>query len=342
MRTATKRPSLFQEGDVAAVDPKIQRLLDICGIKELPPVHTLTVPLDRITIIPGGELAKPSARFIRSIETVGIRQPPSIAWCQGTAWDADDAIYEVVMGRRRVLAARHLHFRGHSRFQTIKCEVYERSIPRLNAFLGLIENDHRSDAWIQDIIRLRLLIREGVAMTLDDLAEYGFNRKTVKGRLDIALLPDVILDQICAGMVSQDGAMQVTRLTQTQRGRLQTLLAEGEELTAELVKSLLKRQVNQGLAAVHTNLSQMWTTLANESQVAPTVLSSSEAPQPHVPDSPLDVSHLLMVLRQFEPQTRADTALQRAGTLIGVLIKELEIVQRSQPLSRQEGELTHV
>ena len=133
MRTTRSRPSIFQEGDVAALDPKIQRLLDICGIKELPPVHTLVVPLDRITTIPGEELVKPSARFIRSIETFGIRQPPSIAFCTGKAWDADDATYEVVMGRRRVLAARHLLLRGHSRFQTIKCEVYEHNIPRLNA-----------------------------------------------------------------------------------------------------------------------------------------------------------------------------------------------------------------
>ena len=173
-------------------------------------------------------------------------------------------------------------------------------------------------------------------MTLDDLADYGFNRKTIKGRLDIAFLPDSILNSVCAGAVSQDVALQITRLSQSQRERLETLLANGEELTAELVKSLLKRQVNQGLAAVHLNLSQTWTTLAADHQASPTAHSPSQANA--LPDSPLDVAHLLILLRQFEQQTRTDTALQRARTLIGVLIKELEIAERSQV---SQGEPTH-
>jgi hypothetical protein len=45
-----------------------------------------------------------------------------------------------------------------------------------------------------------------------------------------------------------------------------------------------------------------------------------------------------MLLRQFEQQTQTDTALQRARTLIGVLIKELEIAERSQV---SQGEPTH-
>src|SRR5689334_11469539 len=76
MRTGTKRTQLFQEGEIAALDPRLARLMQICGIKELPPVHTMPVPLERITVTYEA-LARPSARFIRSIELVGIRQPPS-------------------------------------------------------------------------------------------------------------------------------------------------------------------------------------------------------------------------------------------------------------------------
>jgi ParB-like chromosome segregation protein Spo0J len=331
-----KRPSLFQGGDVAAVDPRLQRLMQICGIQELPPVHTKFIPLERISV-PGEMQVRPSSSFIRSVELIGIRQPPSVAFCAGTNWEADDASYVVVMGRRRIVSARRLLAKGDTRFKTIKCEVYEQSVPRLNAFLALVENTQRSESWIQDVVSLRQLIREGVAMTLDDLKASGFNARTIKGRLDIALLPDSILDQICAGALSQDAALQITRLTQTQSRRLETLLGSGEELTVELVSGLLKQQVNQGLAAVHTDLSEVWTTLANQSQVDSAALLSSETSV----SGPPDVSRLLDVLRQFEPQTRTDTALLRAGTLIGVLIKELEIVQGSQ-VSQQEGEPTHV
>ncbi len=340
MPTATKRPSLFQEGDVAAIDPKLQRLMQICGIQELPPVHTKFIPLERI-IVPSEMQVRPSSRFIRSVELIGIRQPPSVAFCSGTTWDADDASYVAVMGRRRIVTARHLLAKGDARFKTVKCEVYEHNVPRLNAFLGLVENDQRSESWIADIVSLRQLIKVGVVMTLDDLKAYGFSARTIRGRLEVALLPDPILDQICAGTVSQGVALQITRLTQTQRGRLETLLSSGEDLTAELVKSLLKRQMDQGLTAVHMNLSEVWTALASESQMAPTAFSSASVLQPEASASASpDVSHVLDVLHQFEPQTKTNAALQRAGTLIGVLVKELEIVQRSQSLS--QGEPTHV
>ena len=54
------------------------------------------------------------------------------------------------------------------------------SQPRLNAFLGLIENEQRSQSWVADVVRLRQLLREGVAMTLEDLKAYGFHAKTIK------------------------------------------------------------------------------------------------------------------------------------------------------------------
>jgi ParB-like chromosome segregation protein Spo0J len=341
MRTATKskRP-LFQEGEVAALDPKLERLMQICGMQELPAVHTMVVPLERI-FIPNEDQVRPRASFVRNISLVGIRQPPSITFVNGTAWDAEDAQYEVIMGRRRLKSARLLLAKGDARFKTIKCEVYEHNLPRLNAFLGLIENDQRSESWIQDVMSLRLLIREGIAMTLDDLKAYGFNARTIRGRLDIALLPDAILDQICAGAVGQDVALQITRLSEAERERLDALSREGEELTDDLVKKLLRRQVNLGLVPVHTNLSEVWTTLAHESHIPSTVLSSSRGMPGVVLDGPSSVSQVLSILRQFEPQTQTNAALHRAGALIEVLIKELEIAERHLT-PRQEGEPSHV
>src|SRR5205807_2294956 len=155
---------------------------------------------------------------------------------------------------RRLVSARHLMAaKGDARFQTIKCEVYEWNAPRLNAFLGLVENEQRSASWVADVVRLRQLLGEGIAMTLDDLKTYGFHARTIKGRLDIALLPSAILDQICAGTVSLDVAMQILRLKEAQLHRLETLAQDGEQVTADLVKGLLKRQVNQGLASERCN-----------------------------------------------------------------------------------------
>lgn len=319
----TKRPSLFQkgdqEGDIAAIDPKLQRLLQICEISDLPAVHTMMVCLDSI-IVPSEESVKPAAGLIRNIKLVGIRQPPSVAWYGGSAWDADDATYMVVMGRRRIASVRKLLASGDLRFKTIKCEVYERNEPRLNAFLGLVENEQRGASWVQDVIRLRQLITEGVAMTLDDLADYGFNRRTLRGRLDIAQLPQAILDQICAGNVSLDVAMQISRLKDASRELLMALVGAGEEITAELVQNLLRRQVNRGLTHVQIDLSQMWMSQGDQA-AAPTLCE----PLQEELGSALTPTQLLVLLRQFEPQIQSNAAMRRVGMLTKVLMKELEI-----------------
>ncbi len=181
-------------------------------------------------------------------------------------------------------------------------------------------------------------------MTLDDLKAYGFHAKTIKGRLDIALLPGVILDQICAGTVSLDVAMQITRLKETPLHRLETLVADGEPVTADLVKSLFKRQVNQGLASVQTSLSQMGTALPGPMwDPAPTSLSTPtiQAPAP-ISNGPISASTVLALLHQFEVQTQHDPVLQRVGTLTRVLIKELEMVLHTPSMTTGEGETSHV
>ena len=124
MRRASKQPMLFQEQEITTLDPKLARLMQICGIEQLPPVHTRQIALSQI-IVPGEAQVVASPRFIRSIDLVGIRQPPSVAFESGSAWDSSDASYVVVMGRRRIVSARHLmRAKGDARFQTIKCEVY--------------------------------------------------------------------------------------------------------------------------------------------------------------------------------------------------------------------------
>jgi len=171
-----------------------------------------------------------------------------------------------------------------------------------------------------------------------------FHAKTIKGRLDIALLPNAILDQICTGMVSLDVAMQVLRLKEVQLHRLETLVQDGEELTADLVKSLLKKQVNQGLASVQTNLSHMWTAIPGTVPDSAAIPQSSPTVQelPSASNEPASPVTVLALLKQFELQTQHDPALQRVGTLTKVLIKELEIALHTQSMTKKEGETTDV
>ena len=125
-----------------------------------------------------------------------------------------DAIFEVIAGRRRVLAA------CLAGLTVIKCEAYCASTIPLSALLALIENEQRSAAWVREVEALRCLIDEGVGMTLDDLAAFGFDRATLAERLKIAQLPAPLLNRVLKGGVSREVARKLARLTQVQQERV--------------------------------------------------------------------------------------------------------------------------
>ena len=103
---------------------------------------------------------------------------------------AAEANFEVIAGRRRVLAA------GLAGLTVVKCEVYEASTVPLSALIALIENEQRSFAWVREVEALRCLMDEGVGMTLDDLAAFGFDRAALAERLKIAQLPPPLFPRI--------------------------------------------------------------------------------------------------------------------------------------------------
>src|SRR5207248_447962 len=104
----------------------------------------------------------------------------------------------------------------------------------------------------------RCLINEGVGMTLDDLAAFGFDRATLSERLKIAQLPASLLTCVLAGGVSREVARKLVRLTQTQQERIASLAEGGEEITAEKVNTLLRAQINAGFAPIQSALAQGW------------------------------------------------------------------------------------
>ncbi len=337
------------EGDVQQVDEKLLALMQRLGLTALPPHETMLLPLERM-IVPGAALlTRPAARLVKSIQKVGLLQAPALVLRSGTTPHDPEATFEVVLGRRRILAARM------AGLSVVKCEVYVSGTPQLGALLGLIENEQRSSAWIKEIEDLRHLIDEGVGMTLDDLAEFGFHRGTLAERLKIARLPDPILTQLFAGKVSQEVAKRMVRLSPVHQEQVAELARKGEDLTAELVTRVLRVQINTGLVPVQTALAQAWTqapephahSMASNGHTVP-VAMMAVAPLLDASDEALSPAQVLAILERFEPQASANPALSRIGTLIRVLIKELQIALRASPLTPtrttepQESEVTHV
>lgn len=313
------------EGEQRQEEDKLLTLMRRLGIEALPAHETRLVSLEKI-IVPGEALiARPPARLVRSVKKVGVLQSPAIELLTGLSLDDPDAAFQIIFGRRRVQAAR---LAGLS---VIKCEAYEPGTPQLASLLALIENDQRSTAWVKEVEDLRRLIDDGVGMTIDNLVEFGFDSRTLAERLKIALLPASILAQISAGRMSQDIARKIARLPPSQQARLSEVAMAEEELTSDLVRATLRKQVNVGLAPVQAALGQVWTEgpVQGTNGDLPPPLWEDEPPLVAPPLLGLTTAQVRDVLMQFEQEALADPMLFRAATLAKVLIKELDIALRT-------------
>ena len=267
--TTTYTPVLeTQEEEIQEVSPAGAILWRRLGLEALPDHETLLIPTERLVVSGADHLIRSAKRLLKSIQHVGILQPPSVVVQGEVDFHDPEATFEVIAGRRRVLAARL------AGLPVIKCEVYAASTLPLSALLALIENEQRSAAWVREVEALRCLIDESVGMTLDDLAAFGFDRATLAERLKIARLPAPLLARVLAGGVSREIARRLVRLTQAQQERIASLAEVGEEITSEKVNSLLRAQINAGLAPIQTVLAQGW------NDPAAAHLSPGSAPSP--------------------------------------------------------------
>src|SRR5258708_3008675 len=128
------------------------------------------------------------------------------------------------------------------------------------ATFEVIAKEEGSAGWVRGVEGLHWLIDEGVGMTVDDLAAFGFDRATLAERLKMAQLPSPLLSRILAGDVSREVARKLTRLTQAQQERVAGVGLAGEEITAARVKDILRAQINAGLVPIQTELVQGWNT----------------------------------------------------------------------------------
>src|SRR6266480_4307469 len=336
-----------QDEDIREVTPANAVLLRRLGLEALPTHETLILPTARLNVSGADHLARSAKRLVKSIQHVGILQNPSVVVQGGVDIHDDEATFEVKAGRRRVLAARL------AGLTVVKCEVYASSTMQLSALLALIENEQRSAAWVREVEALRCLIDEGVGMTLDDLAAFGFDRATLAERLKIAQLPPPLLNCILSGNVSREVARKLVRLTQAQQERVASLAVTGEEITAEQVKDILRAQINTGLVPVQGALAQGWNTTSVHLQVVPD--TSPFLPQPRREElakqigcldgermleacqtaSASSLSSLLAALQAFEQCPDYRTAPQAVQTLTQALVQQLRIALRDAPLTFQ-------
>jgi len=344
MQRTSKQKALL-EGEVQQVDEKLLTLMRRLGIESLPAHETMLLPRERI-IVPGEALiTRPSKRLVKSIQRVGILQAPSVVRLGGTSPSDPEATFEVVIGRRRVIAA------GLAGLQVIKCEVYESSTPQLSSLLALVENAQRSAAWIKEVEDRRRLIDGGVGMTIDDLADFGFDRGALAERLKIALLPAPILNLIFAGKMRLDVVKKIARLNPTQQARVARLAENGDQITADQIKSVLRAQIDTGLAPLQTALSQTWEQEVNADPIAnngrsnsfPESVPLSNGSEPVTPRS---LASMLATLQGFEQQLASDHALQQIRLLTRALVQQLQVTLRQTnpipDIEQKKGETIHV
>ena len=354
MTRLQQAPLLEEQSSVPSTDDKLLALMRRLGIESFPHHETLLIPIERI-VVPGADLLRISQRLVKSIKQVGVLQMPAVERISATSIHDPQASWQVIFGRRRVLAAR---LAGLS---VIKCETYEPGTPQLASLLALIENDQRSTAWVKEVQDLHRLIGEKVGMTIDDLVTFGFDRGSLKERLKIAQLPMPFLTAIFAGKLNETIARKIARLGPSQQQSLANQILGGEELTPELIKKVLRRQVNDGLAplqkALEASMAATFLPEPSSGEAAPASIPVSPAfpllatgradGEPASPLPSTDLAQVLTTLKGFERELISSPQTQTIRLLTRSLIQQLEVAERSAfPLvvhSRTETpEVSHV
>src|SRR6266568_1809849 len=105
--TTTYTPVLdAQDEDIREESPASAVLWRRLGLEALPDHETLLIPTERLVVAGADHLMRSAKRLVKSIQHVGILQPPSVVVQAGFAMQDAEATFEVIVGRRRVLAAR--------------------------------------------------------------------------------------------------------------------------------------------------------------------------------------------------------------------------------------------
>src|SRR5260370_7897076 len=94
-----------QDEDIREVTPANAVLLRRLGIEALSEHETMILPTERLAVPDADHLVRSAKRLVKSIQHVGILQNPSVVVQGGVDIHDIEATFEVIAGRRRVLAA---------------------------------------------------------------------------------------------------------------------------------------------------------------------------------------------------------------------------------------------
>src|SRR5205814_7066119 len=93
-----------QDEDIREVSPASAVLWRRLGLEALPDHETLLIPTERLVVAGADHLTRSAKRLVKSIQHVGILQPPSVVVQAGADLHDPDDTFEVIAARRRVLA----------------------------------------------------------------------------------------------------------------------------------------------------------------------------------------------------------------------------------------------
>src|SRR5258708_9775949 len=137
--TFTEAPFFdIEDVDIQEVSPINAVLWRRLGIEALPEHETMLLPTERLIVPDADHLVRSAKRLVKSIQHVGILQNPSVVVKAGADIHDTDATFELIAGRRRVLAG------CLAGLPPIKCEAYSASTIPLSARLAPIETAPRS------------------------------------------------------------------------------------------------------------------------------------------------------------------------------------------------------
>lgn len=306
------QPSLL-ETSVSAQGEQQQAIFHRLGLEALPTHETRWLPLARIQVSAEQKVRVPTS-LVQSIKLVGVLQAPSVVRISPPEVEEEQALYQVIAGRRRTKAAKR------ARLTVLKVEVYEYTTPQLSAFLALIENAQRSAAWIKEVADLRLLVSQRVEMTEKELIACGFARRGLSERLKMARLPAPLLEQIVSGTVTQEVARKLVRLKEEDLARV-VQIAQDEPLTETVVSQALRAQIDSRLLPAQTGFP-IWDT---DTQAQPTHMPLEETALTEC----VSLAHILQTLRAFT-HSEAYWHVQESHLLTQALIQRLETAERTQ------------
>jgi len=322
--------------DTAATGPATAALLLRLGLEAFPARETRFVRIDQLIVPQAAQMARSARRLAKSIQHIGLLHAPAVALLLGADIHDDNATFEVIAGRRRVLAAQL------AGLTSIKCEVYTASTPQLSSLIALVENEQRSAAWVKEVEALRRLLDEKVGLTLDDLVAFGFDRAGLAERLKVAQLPAPLVERVLAGNMNRETARKLVRLTQTQQERVARLAEAGEEITAASVKAALRAQIDSGFAPMQEQLAQAWSALTSSESTDPALHPCTPLTPASAGDerdgcattlpkrAPSPLSTLLVALRDFEQSGDYHATPQAVRTLTTALIQQVQVCLHSE------------